>query len=480
MNTSVSIPQILERLDGRRPRLERADQVAFLVDAAAYFGALRTSLLTARRIVWIIGWDFDPAIKLRPDLEAEPTLGTLLRRLVEQNEELHVKILIWAMGPIYSSRSGELYVHHPWADHPRISLKFDIRHPLRASHHQKIVVIDRSMAFSGGIDLTAGRWDTREHHVTADLRRTPGGERYGPVHDVQIAVSGDAARALAEIAESRWVAAGENSGNAPAETIDRGTWPKQLPVALVDCKVAIARTQGGIFLRRGRREAVRLTLQLIRSARKSLYIETQYLASWRVARAIKDRLDEPFGPEVVILVTKSSRGIVEQYVMAHQRNRILRWLGGANGPRLRVVYRMKSDDGNANKEVLVHSKVIVVDDNAVRIGSSNLNNRSEGLDTECDVVVFAENDEHRRAIAAFRDGLLAEHLETDRVELGQALRECKTLVGTVDHFAAITGSLRTYDELNDGGAPILGTKLFDPSRPFRPFGWLLRRIFGKS
>jgi phospholipase D1/2 len=480
MSNSVVIPQILEGLDGRRPRLERADQVAFLVDAAAYFDALRTSLLTARGIVWIIGWDFDPRIKLRPDLEAEPPLGALLRRLVEQNEALHIKILIWAMGPIYSSRSGELYVHHPWADHPQISLKFDIRHPLRASHHQKIVVIDRSIAFSGGIDLTSGRWGTREHHATADLRRTPGGERYGPVHDVQIAVSGDAAGALAEIAESRWVAAGENSGEAPADTIVHGSWPQQLPFDLAGCKIAIAQTQGGILLRSGKREAVKLTLQLIRSARKSLYIETQYLASWRVARAIKDRLDEPSGPEVVILVTKSSRGIVEQYVMAHQRNRILRWLGGANGPRLRVVYRMKCNDGNPTKEVLVHSKVIVVDDNAVRIGSSNLNNRSEGLDTECDLVVFAENDEHRRAIAAFRDRLLAEHLETDLTELGRALSECKTLVGAVDRLSAITGTLRTHDDLDEDGAPILGTRLFDPSRPVRPFGWLLRRIFGKS
>jgi phospholipase D1/2 len=470
--------RILSGQEGVCSRLENASQVAFLVDAAEYFEALRATLFAAKHTIWIIGWDFDPAIKLRPEVEGEPELGTLLRQIVEKNEHLHVRILIWAMGPLYSSRSGELYVRHPWADHPRISLMFDIRHPLRASHHQKIVAIDNAVAFSGGIDLTSERWDTRAHAHTSDLRKTPEGRPYGPVHDVQLAVAGDAARAVADVARSRWLAAGGRFDEAASETVGAASWPKHLKHNLCGCDVAIAQTQGGLFLRRGKREAVKLTLKLIRAARKSLYIETQYLASWRVARAIKERLDDPSGPEVIILVTKSSRGIIEQYVMAHQRDRILRWLGGAQSSRLRVVYRMKCQNQKPMEEVLVHSKVIVVDDETVRVGSSNLNNRSEGLDTECDLVVFAANDEHRLAITAFRDGLLAEHLESDLNEFRRVLRESKSLIGAFDRLAAISGTLRTHEIADDGGTPILGTKLFDPSRPFRPFGWLLRRIFG--
>lgn len=48
-----------------------------------------------------------------------------------------------------------------------------MRHPDHVSssvylwaHHEKIVVIDQSVAFVGGIDLAYGRWDDREHRLT--------------------------------------------------------------------------------------------------------------------------------------------------------------------------------------------------------------------------------------------------------------------------------------------------------------------------
>lgn len=48
-----------------------------------------------------------------------------------------------------------------------------MRHPDHVSssvylwaHHEKIIVIDQSVAFVGGIDLAYGRWDDREHRLT--------------------------------------------------------------------------------------------------------------------------------------------------------------------------------------------------------------------------------------------------------------------------------------------------------------------------
>lgn len=48
-----------------------------------------------------------------------------------------------------------------------------MRHPDHVSssvylwaHHEKIVVIDQSVAFVGGIDLAYGRWDDKEHRLT--------------------------------------------------------------------------------------------------------------------------------------------------------------------------------------------------------------------------------------------------------------------------------------------------------------------------
>lgn len=92
------------------------------------------------------------------------------------------------------------------------------------------------------------------------------------------------------------------------------------------------------------------------------------------------------------------------------RARLLKQLQGADRfGRLRVYYPVVPDlDGSC---VNVHSKVLVVDDALVRIGSSNLANRSMGLDTECDLTIEAAGKTRiARAIAHFRDRLLGEHL----------------------------------------------------------------------
>lgn len=67
---------------------------------------------------------------------------------------------------------------------------FVIRHPnklvggstaLLWSHHEKIVVVDRTAAFLGGIDLAFGRYDNAEHRLTdEDGWRFPGGDYYQP------------------------------------------------------------------------------------------------------------------------------------------------------------------------------------------------------------------------------------------------------------------------------------------------------------
>uniref|UniRef100_A0A672PMY3 Phospholipase n=1 Tax=Sinocyclocheilus grahami TaxID=75366 RepID=A0A672PMY3_SINGR len=69
--------------------------------------------------------------------------------------------------------------------HPNIKV---MRHPDHVSssvylwaHHEKIVVIDQSVAFVGGIDLAYGRWDDREHRLT-DVGSS------GSVHSLQTGV----------------------------------------------------------------------------------------------------------------------------------------------------------------------------------------------------------------------------------------------------------------------------------------------------
>ena len=78
---------------------------------------------------------------------------------------------------------------------------------------------------------------------------------------------------------------------------------------------------------------------------------------------------------------------LEQVSMAVLRSRLLKRLRAAdNFGRLHLYFPILTDP---NVQMRVHSKVCFIDDRLLRVGSANLNNRSMGLDTECDLAVEA-------------------------------------------------------------------------------------------
>lgn len=175
-----------------------ADRAAVLVDGAAYFANLKAALQSARRSIFIVGWDFDARIQLPPQHDDLP-LGDLLRHCVEAQPELHVHVLVWSVAIVHgpSAVLPNLF-GADWENHPRIHFKLDSHHPLYASHHQKIVCIDGVLAFVGGIDLTVRRWDDRTHRANNESRIDEDGKAYPPVHDMQMLVD-EVADTLAKV-----------------------------------------------------------------------------------------------------------------------------------------------------------------------------------------------------------------------------------------------------------------------------------------
>src|SRR5690242_9902712 len=171
-----------------------------------------------------------------------------------------------------------------WKPHRRVDIRYDDTHPLAGSHHQKVAVFDDRMAFAGGLDLTAKRWDSRAH-APDDPRRTFADAPYPPMHDVMAAVDGEAARALARIARARWEAA---TGEKLAELEVPGDgWPDGVPVRMTDATAAVACTSPPCTDGTGVREIERLYLDMIAAARRYIYIENQYFTSKAIAEALK-------------------------------------------------------------------------------------------------------------------------------------------------------------------------------------------------
>ena len=460
-------------------RVTEADRAAVLVDAAAYFARLEEALSRAERSVIIVGWDFDGRIRLTPDKGGEaPALGAFLRQLVEAKPDLEIRILVWSIAVLHAPGSPvELLVGAEWQKHPRIKIRLDREHPVYAAHHQKIVIVDDRVAFVGGMDLTVRRWDTPEHDPHSTIRLDPEGKPYAPVHDVQMVVDGEAARAVAEVARARWrYAAGEA---LPPLDVEHDPWPATLAPDFSHCCVGISRTAPGWGEAPAWAEGAVLTVDVLKAAKRCIYIEAQYLTADFLGDILEEQLQRPVGPELVVVLTRQSHGLAERLIMGHNRDHLLRRLKKADRyDRLRVYYPVVPARKGDDCEVLVHAKVAIVDNDLLRVGSSNLNNRSIALDTECDLAIEARTDRTRERIALIRDTLLGEHLGVAPAEVRDAVRQEGSLVRAIDRLNTGARGLRpfTIDGRKAPARQVLGTALFDPKRPFRLMRPLMRLL----
>ncbi len=413
-------------------RVSRADRFGWLIDGDEYFIALRGSLEEAEREILILGWDIDSRTELVRDPDhpyyPSPLAGTL-EALVRNKPELRVHVLSWDFSVIYVLERELLPARSfGWQDSERLHFRLDGRHPVGASQHQKIVVIDGSLAFLGGIDLTKARWDTRRHAADETRRRDPDGKTYRPFHDVQAVISGPAAADLRELADERWMnATGES---LPALDIERGragqAWPDGVRVRCKGVDAAIARTWVQPDCDRDIQEVRRLYLDTIRSARRYIYIENQYFTSPEITAALEERLQEVSPPEIAIVMPGETSGWLEQATMDVLRNEAFKRLREADAhASLKILSPVSDELGDTR--INVHAKVLVADGRIARVGSANLSQRSMGLDTECDIAV---DDACAEMLAA---DLLAEHMGERVEDVADSLGE-DGLFATIDRF----------------------------------------------
>ena len=457
-------------------RLAHADRFAVIVDAAEYFAQAKAAMRKARHSILLIGWDFDLRIRLTPDDDSDGRvrLGEFLKHIVCERPKLRIHILKWDMAVLFTlSWQAVPMLLADLVTTRRIHLRFDSTHPATAAHHQKIVVIDGAIAFCGGIDMTDRRWDTRDHRPHDGRRVAPGGDHYGPWHDSAIAVDGEAARALDDLARQRWAFATGQHLPRPDARFD--AWPDGLVPQMRDVDVGIARTMPAYEGRKAVHEVEALYLAAIRAARRVIYIESQFFAAARIADAIIARLKEPDGPEVVVVNPQSGEGWLEQETMDSARTLILERVRAADRRgRFRIYYPVNK----AGTPVYVHSKVLIVDDTLLRIGSSNINNRSMGFNSECDLAVECEAGDGARceAITGIRDGLVAEHLGVLPEEVARARREQGSLIGAIDTLRRAHGrTLRPlpFQPVNDAERAVVESRIANPERPAQPESRLL-------
>jgi len=467
-------------------RIAEADKAALIVDAEDYYAHAFDAMLKARSQIFLIGWDVDTRVHLLEEKRAHgaPTqLGALLSWLSKNRPGLKTTILAWDEGLLsLPARGSTIFRLLRWGLDPNVRIKWDHSHPLDGSHHQKILVIDDALAFCGGIDITSDRWDTRHHRDDDPGRKTPFGQSYEPWHDATMAVSGDAARALGDLARMRWEAAtGQKLPPAAPRPAGDPLWPDRLRPHFRNVPLGISRTLSEDGPIEEVREVEALFADMVAAAKKHVYIETQYFASRIIAEAIARRLEEPLGPEFVVVNPKTALGWLDEEVMGAARAELFHALAGRDPHKRFRIYSPVTEKG---ADIYVHAKIMIVDDVALRVGSANFNNRSMGLDSECDVTIDgAASDDARRAIAATRADLLAEHFGRPPGEVAALIEETDSLIAAIERLRGPGRTLIPFEppEFNRLERAIADSERLDPEGPDELFErrsrpGLLRRL----
>ncbi|KAK2465203.1 hypothetical protein APHAL10511_002557 [Amanita phalloides] len=209
----------------------------WLVDGRDYFWNLSRAILLARECIYIHDWWLSPELQMRRPDKSHYRLDHLLERKAEEGVKIYIilyKEVSNRTTPIDSNYTKRKLTNL----HPNIMVQRSPSHLQTGTfywaHHEKLCVIDQTIAFMGGIDLCFGRWDTPQHVLTDDGSSTQSriwpGKDYSnprsrdfydlhkpledmydrsktprmPWHDVGLQVVGQPARDLARHFIQRW------------------------------------------------------------------------------------------------------------------------------------------------------------------------------------------------------------------------------------------------------------------------------------
>ncbi len=394
-------------------------------DAAAYFKAFIAAAEQAVSHIYILGWDIHTETNLAPDLERSYyprhwSLDAFLRRLLASRPQLQIYLLSWDYSPVFFLEREKLQsLRFAWFRHPHMHFFLDSQHPIGGSHHQKLVIVDDQMAFIGGLDLTIRRWDNCEHPPHHPWRRDPDGEPYAPFHDTQLGLVGLSASSLGDIFRERWLRATGQTLSLPE--VEPRLWQEPAPegaaIRFSKAPIALSRTSPLYRDYEPVQEIVHLYEDLLRSAQKRILIENQYLTAHKIVEVISDICRKEVGPEIVIILPERSGGWLEIRTMGQLQNSALsKILAADTYKRVRIYFPYNQQVAQQKKYITVHSKLMLIDDSYLVVGSANLNNRSMGLDTECMVTIDAREDpELRKAILRTAAFILA-HFSHSKTE----------------------------------------------------------------
>jgi phosphatidylserine/phosphatidylglycerophosphate/cardiolipin synthase-like enzyme len=367
--------------------VREGNALQILVDGAEALPRIAGELVDARSHVHLSGWYFSPDFAL----ERTATPKVLRNLLAELAERIDVRVLAWAGAPLplfRPSRRDVQKMRQLMTAGTRIRCALDAHERPLHCHHEKTIVIDDRVAFVGGIDLTSesgDRYDSEAHPARGAVGW----------HDACARIEGPAVEDVAAHFRLRW------------QEVTGETLPAARPSPRAgDVTLQIARTVPEKIYRqlpKGDFGILETYQRGLKSARRLIYLENQFLWSPEIANILRDKLRHPPAPEFRLLLVlpakpntggDDTRGVLGELIEADNGNG--RLLACTLFARSRAVA----------DPIYVHAKIGIVDDQWLTLGSGNLNEHSLFNDTEMNLVT-----QDSQIASSTRLRLWSEHLE---------------------------------------------------------------------
>jgi len=454
------------------------EQSGLLIDARDYYRTLYHALERTRRSVLISGWQFESGIRLLRGRDADDAtrpvkLLEFLSALCDERRELEVYILAWDYSIVYARDRESEQRQKFTAMNPRIRFEWDAHPSLTGSHHQKFVVLDGALGFTGGIDLCDARWDDCDHRSHNPERVNVTGDPCKPYHDVQACFLGPIVASLAAVFADRWQRATHEtlSLEALGAEGDRTRYDlEHLSVgraALLPATcAALSRTQVDSRAKPERvGEILALYSAAIAAADCSIYVETQYFTSRAIARILSERMQDAARPplDVVVVLPHGADTAMEKYALEDTQEGVLLELlqtARAQGHALQLVYPASHDASGHEISTFIHSKLLIVDDRLLVVGSANFTERSMALDSElCISWESGQGSDLSLSIRGVRCKLLAEHSGVSEAEFASLQGLCARIEALLKRGDT---RLRRREVISPGPLGSLLGDVFDP------------------
>lgn len=357
------------------------------IDGASALPAIASAIRGARSSVHIAGWTINPEFAM----ERDPVNVTVRKLLAEAAERVDVRVLVWAGAPVplmHPTRAEAKRSLESLTQGTRIRGAVDKRNRPMHCHHEKLVIVDGTLAFVGGIDLTdldGDRFDRSPHRRRAALGW----------HDVLARVYGPTVTDIALHFALRWEAStGEQL--TPAKTQGHAGSTRVQMIRTVPERTYRALPRGDFGI-------LESYVGAIRSARRFIYLENQFLWSAEITALLSEKLSQPPTDDFrlcIVLPMRPNNGNDDtrgQLGVLNEADRYGRLLAGTIGCPHRI-----------NPRVYVHAKVAIIDDAWLTVGSANLNEHSMFNDTEVNIVT-----DDAALARNLRERLWSEHLADD-------------------------------------------------------------------